>query len=390
MIKRGVDETGGAYYFLLPEGTIQNWDGGAVTIAPDLMGLDVNRNFPANWAPHWEQQGAGDFPLSEPETRALAEFMLAHPNIHGSQHFHTQSGAILRPHAGKPDDELPKFDVATFKAIGAMGEEETGYPCISIFHDFAYDKKRPITGGLTDWVYDQLGIFTFATELWSLPKKAGVEVKDFIEFFTTRDESVDLAMLKVIDDELGGEGFKEWTTFEHPQLGEVEVGGWDYQFAWQNPPGPWLEEVTSTNARFVLRAMRTAPRIMIERPAVEALGSDIYRISMLVQNTGFLPTYVSEQGRKTARIKPIRAEIDLGDDGEIVTGKERIELGHLDGRANQFESVSFYQAYPITSRKLLEWVVRKPSAGTVTVTVSSTKAGTVSHEFDLASEESSK
>lgn len=387
MVKRGVDEVDGDYYYLLPEGTIQNWDGGAVTLAPDLMGLDVNRNFPASWTPYWEQQGAGDFPLSEPETRALAEFMLAHPNIHGSQHFHTQSGAILRPHAAKPDEDLPKFDVTTFKAIGAMGEEETGYPCISIFHDFAYDKKRPLTGGLTDWVYEQLGIFTFATELWSLPKKAGVDVTDFIEFFPVRDESVDLAMLKVIDDELDGEGFKEWTPFQHPQLGEVEIGGWDYQFAWQNPAGPWLEAVTSTNARFVLRAMRTAPRIAIEQPIVESLGADIYRVSFLLQNTGFLPTYVSEQGKKIARLKPIFAEINPGEDGEIVTGKARVDLGHLDGRANQYESVSFYSAYPITSRKKVEWVVRKPSSGTVDVVVTSTKAGNVSYAFDLSTAE---
>ncbi len=137
MVKRGPDESGGTYYFMLPEGTIQNWDGGAVRIAPDLMGLDVNRNFPLEWGPHWEQKGAGEFPLSEPETRALAQFLVDHPNIHGSQHFHTQSGVILRPHTSKADDDLPRSDVDTYKAIGKMGEEVTGYPCISIYHDFA-------------------------------------------------------------------------------------------------------------------------------------------------------------------------------------------------------------------------------------------------------------
>jgi murein tripeptide amidase MpaA len=384
MVKRGVDEFGGTYYFLMPEGTIQNWDGGAVRIAPDLMGLDVNRNFPADWAPHWEQQGAGEFPLSEPETRALAEFLVAHPNIHGSQHFHTQSAAILRPHASKPDDDLPKFDVNVYKAIGAMGEEETGYPCISIYHDFAYDKKKPIRGGLTDWVYDQLGIFTFATELWSLPKKAGVEVPDFIEFFPKRTEEVDLAMLKVIDDELDGYGFKEWTPFDHPQLGPVEIGGWDYQFAWQNPPGPWLEEVTSTNATFVIRAMKTAPKLAFQPPTVESLGSDLYKVSAIVQNTGFLPTYVSEQGKKVGVNKAVKASISLADGGQLVSGKEELDLGHLDGRANQYESPSFYTAYPLQSRAIAEWIVRQ-AGGTVTLTATCTKAGTVTLDVDLDS-----
>ncbi|MDQ3654632.1 MAG: M14 family metallopeptidase [Chloroflexota bacterium] len=382
MVKRGVDETGGDYYFLLPEGTIQNWDGGAVKIAPDLMGLDVNRNFPADWAPYWEQHGAGEYPLSEPETRALAAFLVAHPNIHGAQHFHTQSAAILRPPTSKPDEDLPKFDLETYKAIGAMGEEETGYPCISIFHDFAYDKKKPIRGGLLDWVYEQLGAFAFATELWSLPKKAGVEVPDFIEFFPRRSEEVDLAMLKVLDDELDGQGYKEWEPFDHPQLGTVEIGGWDYQFAWQNPPGPWLEDVTSTNARFVIRAMKTAPKLAIQSPQVEALGGDLYKVSAIVQNTGFLPTYVSEQGKKAGVNKPVKASIELADGAELVIGKAEVELGHLDGRANQYEAPSFYTGYPIQSRAIAEWVVRQ-RGGTVTIRAECTKAGSTSLEVEL-------
>lgn len=383
MVKRGPDEFGGEYYFLLPEGIIQNWDGGAVRVAPDLMGLDVNRNFPADWAPHWEQQGAGEFPLSEPETRALAQFLVDHPNIHGSQHFHTQSGVILRPHTSKPDDELPRFDVDTYKAIGAMGEQETGYPCISIFHDFAYDKKKPIKGGLTDWIYEQLGVFPFATELWSLPKKAGVEVTDYIEFFKTRSEDVDIAMLELIDRELGGYGFKEWTSFDHPQLGPVEIGGWDYQFAWQNPPGPWLEEVTSGNARFVLRAMKTAPRIEFSDVTAKAIGLGVYTVSAIVRNTGFLPTYVSEAGKKTGAIKPVKVSIAPADGAELVTGKRDVEIGHLDGRANQHEAASFYTAYPITSRAKVEWVVRQ-DGGSVTLTAVSTKGGTVSVDVALA------
>lgn len=386
MVKRGPDETGGDYYYLLPEGEIQNWDGGAVKLAPDLMGLDVNRNFPADWAPHWEQAGAGEFPLSEPETRALAQFLVDHPNIHGSQHFHTQSGAILRPHASKPDVDLPKFDLRTYKAIGAMGEEETGYPCISIFHDFAYDKKKPIRGGLTDWVYEQLGVFTFATELWSLPKKAGVDVTDFIEFFPNRDESVDLAMLKVLDDEVEGYGFKEWTPFEHPQLGPVEIGGWDYQFAWQNPPGPWLEQVTSTNARFVLRAMKTAPRIVFQQANVEALGADLYKITALVQNVGFLPTWVSEQGRKVGVNKPVTVEIELPVGVELVAGKREQELGHLEGRANQYEATSFYTAYPLESRAIAEWVVRASSPADVELVAKATKVGRIQLTMPIGQE----
>ncbi|HYI26143.1 MAG TPA: M14 family metallopeptidase [Thermomicrobiales bacterium] len=385
MVPRGPDEFGGTYYFLLPEGTIQNWDGGAVRLAPDLRGLDVNRNFPAAWSPQWEQPGAGEFPLSEPETRALADFLVAHPNIHGTQHFHTQSGAILRPSTHMSDDDLPKFDLNTFKAIGKMGEEATGYPCISIFHDFAYDKKKPTRGTVLDWVYEHLGAYAFATELWSLPKLAGVEVKDFIEFFRDRPEDVDLAMLKVLDEQLGGHGFKEWTPFDHPQLGKVEIGGWDYQFAWQNPPGPFLEEVTSSNARFVLRAMQTAPVIEIASPEVERLADSVWRVSVIVRNSGFLPTWTSEAARRNGIVKPVKATLKVADGGSIATGLPELDLGHLDGRANQFESASFYTAYPIQSRAKAEWVVRQ-DRGEVTIDVTSTRAGSTSLTLNLDEE----
>src|SRR5205823_583291 len=64
---RGPDDFGGTYYHLLAEGTINNWDGHDIKLAPPRYGLDLNRNYPYGWAPEGEQRGAGDYPLSEPE-----------------------------------------------------------------------------------------------------------------------------------------------------------------------------------------------------------------------------------------------------------------------------------------------------------------------------------
>lgn len=384
MIKRTPDEFGGDYYFVLPEGTIQNWDGGAIKLAPALLGLDANRNFPADWSPYWVQNGAGAYPLSEPETKAIADFLIAHPNIHGSQHFHTFSGAILHPPTSQPIADIAELDRNIFKLIGKMGEEETGYPAISIFDDFAYDKKKALKGGLIDYVYEQLGMIPYATELWSLAKHAGIDVKDFIGFFRDRPDEYDVAMLKVLDDEVQGEGFKEWTAFEHPQLGPVEIGGWHHTFTWQNPPGPLLEGVTTGNAKFVLRAMFTAPILAIREVKVESLGSDLYKLTALVQNEGFLPTYVTEQARKVGVTKPVKVEITVGEGAEIVSGKLETEIGHLTGRVNQYNSLAFGGGvFPLDSRGIAEWIVRKPGGGKVTITASSAKAGTVVSEVVL-------
>ena len=384
LVRRGPDETGGEYYFVFSEGTIKNYDGGEVKAAPPLWGLDNNRNFPAQWAPEWEQRGAGAYPLSEPETRAIAEFILAHPNIHGSQHYHTFSGVILRPSALRADDDLPKPDLRAFKAIGELGTEETGYRCISIFHDFAYDKKTPVKGGLTDWVYDQIGIFCYATELWSLPAQAGIEVKDFIKWFEERTEDEDVAMLKVIDQRLDGRGYKRWTPFDHPQLGPVEIGGWEFKFTFQNPPAPFLEEECRKNAAFTVRAMGTAPRLAIAAAEAEALGSGLYKVHAVVENGGFLPTYGSEAAKKTNRVKPVKVTLDLGAGMERVMGKEEEEIGHLDGRIGEYEAFSVFPQYGNQKRKRVEWLVRAPDGGEVTITAATARAGTARRTIELS------
>lgn len=377
MIRREPDEFGGEYYYVLPEGRIKDWDGGAIKLAPDLLGLDLNRNFPHNWAPEWKQKGAGELPLSDPETRALAEFLTSHPNIYATQHFHTQSAVILRPSSGEPDDDLPKLDLAIYKALGKMGEEETGYKCVSIYHDFAYDKKVPIYGAVLDWVYGTFGAYAFSTELWSLPKKAGIEITDHIGWSKDHPASDDVAIARALDEHANGDGIYPWTPFEHPQLGEVEIGGIDYKFAWQNPPGSLLEEVTAGNAKFVVRKMGTAPRLVLGETTVEPIADGLYRIAAIVQNTGFLPTYLSERGKATGRIKPVRVSLGTCDGAELVSGKREQDLGHLDGRANQYGPLGYPPRWSNLSRGRAEWIVSGAPGTTIELCATTSKAGTV-------------
>ena len=43
--------------------------------------VDLQRNFPIGWSPATRARNGGPYPLSEPETRAVTDFLLAHPNI---------------------------------------------------------------------------------------------------------------------------------------------------------------------------------------------------------------------------------------------------------------------------------------------------------------------
>lgn len=74
MRPREFHEQGGVYYHRFVEGRVRDFNGYTMRDAPPRFGLDLNRNFPHGWAPEGTQKGAGPFPVSEPETRAVADF----------------------------------------------------------------------------------------------------------------------------------------------------------------------------------------------------------------------------------------------------------------------------------------------------------------------------
>lgn len=265
MVKRGPDEDGGRYYRLMREGLITDYGGREVTIAPARWGLDWNRNSPYDWQPEAVQEGAGPTPLSEPETRAVHDFIVAHRNICGAQSFHTFSGVILRPFSARADDDFPPADLEIYKKIGERGADIAGYKCISIYHDFRYESKQFLRGALLDWLYDHLGLFVFSTELWDVTKLAGVEAVDSIRFLMyERKPEDEKKLLDFSDRELGGEGF-----------------------------------LPHKNAQFVYAHALMSPLIRMDDPAAEALGGDLYRVGCYARNYGFLATAVS--GRAVER-----------------------------------------------------------------------------------------
>src|SRR3954466_14408340 len=81
----------GPFYRLLTEGRIQNYDGVTIKVPPALEGLDLNRNLPAEWVREHEQRGAGPYPTSEPEVRAIVQAFTERPNITGHIAYHTFS-----------------------------------------------------------------------------------------------------------------------------------------------------------------------------------------------------------------------------------------------------------------------------------------------------------
>lgn len=368
MIPREPHERSGTFYKLTWEGTVKGFNGVEIKAAPNKWGLDLNRNWPANWEPQVRQAGAGPYPLSEPETRAVAEYLLSKQNVFGVQSFHTTTGIILRPSTQKADTQMNQKDLAAFKAIGAVGERYTGYPCVSSFEGFS--KGTPIKGGFVDWCYEHLGLTVFLTELWDALARSGSER-------VTLKASMEVAGLNLLrwnDRELSGEGFVNWTPFDHPQLGKVEIGGWKTMFTLKNPPHHLLHQEVHKSMRFTLAHADSAPRLAVTDLTATALEDGYVRISAVVRNTGYLPTYVTEQAKAMGQAKPVTVEISLPEGATLVSGQARQEIGDLQGWINTGYYV-FAAPDPFRKEKRMEWVVRATRPGTCTVTARSPRAG---------------
>ncbi len=374
-------EEDGPFYKVYPEGIIKNWDGGEIKAAQSKWGLDINRNYPANWEPDVVQRGAGPYPLSEPETRNVAEFLLEHKNIAGGMSYHTTMGSILRPSCTKPDAKLPPADVAIYKTIGKKGTELTSYPTISTFEDYVMDKEHPLKGVFMDWLYEHLGIITFSTELWDASVRAG---NDLFDRSGQNVEANQLRLLKWNDRELAGQGFENWRKFNHPQLGEVEIGGWKSKFVLTNPPGQFLEGECHKNCLFTLYHADCLPEISVKDVSAEKLAEGLFKVKATVENKSYMPTSGCQQAVNVGRVKPVSISISASE-GELclLTGKVKEELGHLPGFIGGAGRMGWMGASSNGSQKTAEWVVKAQSGTVVILTAIAERAGTKKAEVTL-------
>lgn len=383
MEKRQPDEHGGTYYRLLPEGLLEDYDGYLIRMARPPEGLDFNRNFAFEWRPEGEQEGAGPYPASESEIKAVSDFIASHPNINAAITFHTFGGVILRPYSTKPDDQMETEDLWIFKKMGEIGTKLTGYRCVSTYHDFKFHPKEVTTGAFDDWMYDHFGSYSFTIELWDLATQAGIKDRKIIEWYRDHPHEEDVQILKWADENIGDKAYVNWYPFVHPQLGKIELGGWYNMYTWRNPPHKMMEGEAARNYPFVLALADMLPHLSIHAIEVTPLGNRDYRLNLVVENTGFLPSYTSSQGKKRPVIRPVRAELDLPDGVSLVNGKKRVELGHLEGRSNKMDVAFIWGSSPTDNRTRAEWVLHGPAGCTVTIHVKSERAGSLHRTVKL-------
>ncbi len=380
MVRRKPGDMGGEYYRLVTEGMFNIWDGVKIETARPKWGLDLNRNYPGNWHPASQQTGPGPFPFSEPETRAVGDFFRSHHNIAITLSYHTFGGDILRPRTAGPDKDINTPDLRAMKSIGRRGHEITGYPCVSIFEGFTMDQRRPSTGSFLDFSYDVMGLQSFAVELWDLNGRSGIPKRDLksrLDLSEDQQEEDDIKILKYVDKELAGEGWHDWKTFQHPQLGEVELGGLNPKFLRQNPPPSLLTQECHKNMVFSFMLAATLPILSLDKVVCSEVGAGQYAFSCAVKNLGYLPTSSTMQAQNVRAVKPIKVKVELEPGVSLVAGKKYSELPHLPGWASGpfglETKVNLVLKAPKaeSGQRLAEVIIQSERAGTVRTVVTS-------------------
>ncbi len=361
-------------------------------------GVLIDRNFSHGFVEHTATGGA--YPLSEPEAQALATYLLEHPGLTtvvvvgeddtlvsgpkkaGKVVRGGWRGGFTQPLDGLLEDDLPTMEIFT-----------------ELFEEAADDKHEvkgdgPSDGSLLAWAYHQAGRWPLGVRSWSAPEdfpsddadadesgdgsgEAGDDdadaagesddAEDADEPTSDADSPVPAAVLAWLDAERGGEGFVPWAGYDHPDLGQVEIGGLTAGLL-TDPPHEAALELTERLATFLLDVVEARPVLTIEDVELTAHGGGLVTVDLTLVNTGRLPT-ASHFAADANLARPLRISLQLPEGASRVNGPAQVLVGRLDG---------------LGGRRELRWVLSGAQAGaTLTVLVDSDVANDLSLELTL-------
>jgi len=316
-------------------------DGDGQINEDDLGGPDPNRNFPYGW----NLDAGNPYPMSEPETRNVFEFQLDHPNIFASFHYHNTGRLImfqapppqrlsasqqesLREQTRERLEEMRKTNKYAQLFPRRVSEEYRHDMDVQtkIVSEGAYILKNyePVIGGLSGQAhaatYYMLGAYSYLVELWGSP----VDMADTDNDGRLSDEEY----MKWIDLDLAGEGWIVPHKVDHPDLGEIWIGGSARKHMQRTPPSRYIEMEAEKNARFAMYCASQFPDVRIDDIKLKAITANIYQVDVTVENTGEYPT-ASDRSVQLERYVPDMLRFEGSDNITLVeTSGEDLDGGN--------------------------------------------------------------
>jgi len=326
----------------------------------------MDRNFAAGWEEH--AAAAGLFPTDEPEARALCEFVMAQRNLVLVVAYDGQDNLVEKPES-VDDDASPvkRIPSAGLLASDAKLVEELGRRYREATKNESKGSGED-AGTFTRWCYEHRGLFVLQAVLWTLPteapeegaaEEAGETKEEEKEAEKPKDEpSGDAKHLLWIDATGESWRFLDWTPFEHPELGPVEIGGFA-PFARLVPPQDSWQPIADAHFDWFVGIGVLAPRVELASCTKERVGPGVWEVKAAVTNTGYLPL-LSRSMRRTRTTRPARVRLLLPEAATLLSGERQALIEDLAGTGGRSE---------------LTWLVLGPAEMEIAVSVDSDHAG---------------
>jgi hypothetical protein len=323
-------------------------------------------NFNNNWTYNYQEFGryAGMHAVSEPETKAVADFLFDRWNIFatvcfGPQDNLSQSG---RGAAGGQAGAAAGAMVARGAAAGnqntmqiARSDESVNRLIAEKYISVTGVKGSPANpaarGNFMEWAYFYYGRFSYGTPGW-WPN-------------TERGRNSEVAFLKYEEENNLGDIFVPWTEIKNPGFPDkkVEVGGIK-PFVMINPPAEKVKEIVAANYEFVRQMAEMHPAVEISDLVIENPGGDLFRVTLKVGNSGLFPT-MPEMGVRNSYTRLPRVKLTLDSKQTLITGTEVQQMARIEG----YSSVEY------------SWLIR--GKGTISVSAGDVNCGTATISANL-------
>lgn len=332
-------------YSLYRESKDDDQDG---KFAEDLKeGYAFNKQLPYKF-PVFEPL-AGDFPVSQKESRAMLDYLFEQWNIFAFVTF-SPANNLSTPLKYNAGDAKKRIVASILEKDQALNTMVSG-----IYNETVSQKAFQQTNQGTDGDFFQWAYFHFARLSFSTP---GYWTPEF------KGKTDAQANFLAWSDSLGQQAFVPWTEVQHPDFPgqKVEVGGIK-PFVTSNPSYDQVGEIAEEHTAFILKLAEIQPKLEFHNLKTESLGNGLTRISLDLYNNSPLPTH-SEIGLRSRWLRKIRIDIDATPE-KLVSG-DKIKL------------VDSLGAFEKTS---LSWIVR--GAGSISVKAGASHAGFATQSVKL-------
>jgi hypothetical protein len=370
----------GDYIILGSEGVDDDGDGMVNEDGPGSY--DPNRNWAIDWQPNYVQGGAMEYPFQLPEASSINRFLMSHPNIAGVQAYHNSGGMILRGPGAESSGEYPPSDVRFYDELGKNGARMLPFYEYIVIWSGLYT----VHGGFIDWTSDGLGMISFSNELWNgrqyfTSPELQKQTEDPNSPISGQDGSY------FFDDYLEfGDQFVDWSEFDHPDYGKVEMGGRWKKTRGRVPPRFMNEELCHRNMAFTLYQADEMPMMKMGEHKVEKLGKDVYKVWVEFSNPKVAPT-ITEKAAQNNVVRPDL--LTLEGNVEIISASfinDPLTNDYLNPVSQEIDQhdlkrIMIRNGHPGKTSRTIQYLVK--GSGKVNVKYDSVKGGAVTASIDI-------